>query len=208
MAKLAYGLLMIILAICCTTAWAKQEGKMQGGAYSPCDMCRFLVGYVEDLVGQKQSVADIVTACSAMCGLAPREMAAACRGFVSAYVPFLVQYLIDTENPAAACSSVGVCPVDDVVASGDAAVLYVPRSAATDECTLCETVTGFVQSYLYANHTEQEIQEGLDALCSLLPDSQQCTTMVDQYLAAIYMFLRSYANPHLVCAEIKLCSQK
>ena len=138
-------------------------------------------------------------------------------------------------HPAAACSSVGVCPVDDVVASGDAAVLYATRSAATDECTLCETVTGFVQGYLYANHTEQEIQEGLDALCSLLPDSQQCTTMVDQYLAAIYMFLRSvernetpqskprhddhsylfcvvvprsYANPHLVCAELKLCSQK
>jgi hypothetical protein len=99
MAKLAYGLLMIILAICCTTAWAKEEGKMQGGAYSPCDMCRFLVGYVEDLVGQKQSVADIVAVCSATCGLAPREMVGACRGFVSAYVPFLVQYLIDTENP-------------------------------------------------------------------------------------------------------------
>jgi hypothetical protein len=99
MAKLAYGLLMIILAICCTTAWAKEEGKTQGGAYSPCDMCRFLVGYVEDLVGQKQSVADIVAVCSATCGLAPREMVGACRGFVSAYVPFLVQYLIDTDNP-------------------------------------------------------------------------------------------------------------
>ncbi len=84
-----------------------------------------------------------------------------------------------------------MCPVDDAVASGDVAVLYATRSAATDECTLCETVTGFVQGYLYANHTEQEIQEGLDALCSLLPDSQQCTAMVDQYLAAIYMFLRS-----------------
>jgi hypothetical protein len=110
MAKLAYGLLMIILAICCTTAWAKQEGKMQGGAYSPCDMCRFLVGYVEDLVGQKQSVADIVTVCSAMCGLAPREMAAACRGFVSAYVPFLVQYLIDTENPGTAAHHLSILP--------------------------------------------------------------------------------------------------
>jgi hypothetical protein len=97
--------------------------------------------------------------------------------------------------------------VDDVVASGDAAVLYVPRSAATDECTLCETVTGFVQGYLYANHTEQEIQEGLDVLCSLLPDSQQCTTMVDQYLAAIYMFLRfvTKRHPQLLPSSLTCC---
>jgi hypothetical protein len=88
-----------------------------------------------------------------------------------------------------------VCPADNVIASSssasDAAVLYADkRSAATDECTLCETVTGFVQGYLYANRTQQEVQEGLDALCSLLPDSAQCDAMVNQYLAGIYMFLR------------------
>jgi hypothetical protein len=90
--------------------------------------------------------------------------------------------------------SFGVCPVDDAIASDGAAVLYAAptkRSVATDERTLCETVTGFVQSYLYANRTGQELQRGLDALCSLLPDCAQCTTMVDQYLAAIYVFLGS-----------------
>lgn len=124
---------------------------------------------------------------------------------------------------AAVCSAAGVCPAEE-------ALVAIPEKAMTDECTLCETITGFVQTYLYANKTQQEIQDALDVLCSLLPDAGQCTTMVDNYLAAIYMFLRylltymllrptmilisaglhhcrSFANPHLVCAEIRLCPQ-
>jgi hypothetical protein len=77
-----------------------------------------------------------------------------------------------------------VCPADT------APVLYAERSLATEECTLCETLTGFVQTYLYANKTQAEIQDAVNVLCSLLPDAAQCTAMADQYLAAIYMFLR------------------
>lgn len=73
--------------------------RTKGETATPCGLCRFFVGYVEDLVGQNKTVAEITTALSALCSLAPGEMRGACQGFVSYYVPFMVAYLIDTNNP-------------------------------------------------------------------------------------------------------------
>jgi hypothetical protein len=95
MAKLVYGLVLLVL--CC--ALVVEGAPTKGADYSPCDICQFFVGYVEDYVGQNKSVAFIVNVCNSVCALAPGEMNIACKGFVSAYVPFIIQYLIDTDNP-------------------------------------------------------------------------------------------------------------
>lgn len=98
-------LLLLVVVACLAVDTARpvprpQHPQKMRGVESPCGLCQFFIGFVEDFVGQNRSVADITAVCRTLCYLSPdADMKGVCQGFVDYYVPFMVYYLIDTNNP-------------------------------------------------------------------------------------------------------------
>jgi len=74
-----------------------------------CQVCQLVVTYVEQLVSQNNTIAEIEQQVDAMCALLPSPINGACTSIVNQYLPQLVQWIISKEDPSTFCSSVGLC---------------------------------------------------------------------------------------------------
>jgi len=77
----------------------------QGG----CSICELVVTYVEQFVQQNKTEAQIIAEVDQLCSLLPSPINGACDQFAAAYVPQLIQWIINKENPQQFCSQVGLC---------------------------------------------------------------------------------------------------
>jgi len=73
-----------------------------------CQVCQLVVTYVEQLVGNNNTVQEIVAKVEELCAqLGPLK--APCDQMDQQYVPQLVKWILNKENPQAFCSQVGLC---------------------------------------------------------------------------------------------------
>ena len=75
-------------------------------------------------------------------------------------------------------------------------------------CTACEEVIGYVEDWIDANKTIEEIEVLLDELCADLGGGI-FTTVCEQIVAygvdEIYQYLEDNWTPEEVCVELSLC---
>jgi len=83
----------------------KHRSIQQGG----CSVCELVVTYVEQFVAQNKTISEIITEVDNLCSLLPSPFNSACDSFASAYVPQLVQWIINNENPQEFCTEIGIC---------------------------------------------------------------------------------------------------
>jgi len=74
-----------------------------------CQVCELVITYVEQLVAQNNSIAAIEAEVDQMCTLLPAPLNSACVSVVNQYLPQMVQWILNKENPATFCSTVGLC---------------------------------------------------------------------------------------------------
>jgi len=89
----------------CTSTKVVKRTVQQGGT---CSICELVVQYVEAYVAQNQTEQQIIQQLEQICSLLG-PLASTCDAFVSQYVPQLIQYLENGENPQVFCTQIGVC---------------------------------------------------------------------------------------------------
>jgi saposin len=80
--------------------------ETQGGV---CQVCELVMTYVEQLVAQNNTIAAIEAELDQMCAVLPSPLNSACTSIVNQYLPQMVQWIVNKENPATFCSTVGLC---------------------------------------------------------------------------------------------------
>ncbi len=86
-------------------------------AFDPyCQTCEFFVQYIEGYISQNHTVDQIVLLLSQVCQYAPPTLHNQCVKFVENEVPKLIFWIIATETPEVACSQLGFCNINRILA--------------------------------------------------------------------------------------------
>jgi saposin len=163
----------------------------QGG----CSVCELVVQYVESYLASNQTEAQIIQQLDQVCALLG-PLGSTCQAFVNQYVPQLIQWIENGENPQQFCTQIGVCSARPVKA----------KSSST--CSLCELVVSYAEQYIASAPTEAEIAAKLGVVCAQLPSefyTQECNRLVAAYLPQVVQWLETNQNPQVVCSELTLC---
>jgi len=83
----------------------QKRSEEQGG----CPICEMVVTYVEQLVAQNNTIAEIIAKVEEVCNLLPAPGSSFCDTLAQQYVPQLVQWILNKENPQTFCTSIGFC---------------------------------------------------------------------------------------------------
>ncbi|GFR60011.1 proactivator polypeptide, partial [Elysia marginata] len=160
-----------------------------------CIMCEFIMTKLDSILGENATKQEIEQALDQVCNFLPASIKSECDAFVSQYTPKLLQLLLQYK-PSQVCTYLGVCPSELSASAGPT-------------CVLCEFVMTQLEKILAANATEQQIEQALDQVCNLLPDSvkQQCDDFVKQYTPTLIKLLLQ-VTPDKACTFLKLCTTK
>jgi len=88
-----------------TTKRTELEAQQSGG----CQICQVIVTYVEQLVAQNKTVAEIVKKVEELCSFTPPPLNEVCDTIAAKYVPSLVAWILRKENPQAFCAQIKLC---------------------------------------------------------------------------------------------------
>jgi saposin len=165
-----------------------------GGA---CSICESIVGFVEAYVEQNQTVTQIEQQLDNICQFTG-PYAQLCDNLVSQYVPQLIAYVEQDYTPEEACTDIGLC---------SAASLVVAAPHAGGFCSICESIVGFVESYVAQNQTEMQIEQQLDQICNFAgPYAQACDNLVENYVPQLIAYVEQDYTPEEACTDIGVCS--
>jgi len=171
---------------------------------SICAVCELVVQVVESYVTNNANEQQIQAKLDQVCGDLPSPYNGECTLIVNTYLPQIIQYIQDDENPAQLCAQLNLCTSNTAVA------LPVKREVEQSICAVCELVVQVVESYVANNATEQQIQAKLDQVCGYLPApyNGECTLIVNTYLPQIIQYIQNDENPAQLCAQLNLCTSK
>jgi len=98
-----------LLTLCPTTAEVKKSQEVfQLTDTEECTLCKFFVLTAENYLNNNATETEIETALDSICDLVP-GVTTECKALVATYLPPLIQYLEQKENPDTFCSQVGLC---------------------------------------------------------------------------------------------------
>jgi hypothetical protein len=119
-----------------------------------------------------------------------------CIGLVKDYVPKLINALNDGKTEEEACSYIGMCSAQKVVAKP-----VVEKQTKGLECSFCKALISFIESMLQNN--EGDIKQKVDQYCQDLPVLQStCEQLVDKYLDEIVQYLKDGQDQQYICNKI------
>jgi len=165
--------------------------EMQQGG---CSVCELVVQYVEAYLANNQTEQQIEQELDQLCALLG-PLSQTCTQFVGTYLPQLIQWIENGENPQQFCTQVGLC------------AFHQKRAVQQAGCSVCELIVTYVESYIANNQTEQQIIANLDQLCAMLgPLASQCEAIVQQYVPQMIQWIINGENPQTFCTQVGLCS--
>jgi len=85
-----------------------------------CTYCVWAVSYVQTLLAQNDTQAQIVSALNNQCSIfVIPDIVAQCRNFVNAYVPQIIQLLLKQVEPSTVCTKLNLCSSEEIVAASN-----------------------------------------------------------------------------------------
>lgn len=164
-----------------------------------CSLCTLIVSEVEKIVGENKTEANIEKALDQVCDILPSALSGPCETLVNRYTPALIA-LIAQDFPAdVVCSKIGLCKDSEE-----------PHPVGGFECAACEYIANVVEQFMGNNHTESEIVEFVDKLCSFLPSALkgECDVIIETYGPVIIDYIINKEDPQTLCTQIGLCKRE
>ncbi|XP_055948969.1 uncharacterized protein LOC129981935 isoform X2 [Argiope bruennichi] len=164
-----------------------------------CDLCKQVIGKVEDMIKDQKTEDEIKAALDKVCSYLPSSLSAKCEQFVNQYTDLIVTLLMEELDPQLVCARLGLCPTQIKEEK--------PKELKDLECDLCKDVVAKVEEIMKNNKTEDEIKNALDKVCSYLPSSlaTKCEQFVNQYTELLIDLISQNLSPDLVCAAVEIC---
>jgi len=179
---------------------ASKPQKVAGVSDSTCTGCEQVIGLMENWLANSNTESQIETYLETFCALVP-GFEQTCDAIAQAGVPDVVNWIIQNENATVVCQQLGLCSSEKQ--------LPLPKVAAPKDsnCDICVEVIGLIETYVESNATVSEIEQYLEALCSLIPGfSAVCDQIVQTGLSTIVSWIEQNENPKQICTQIGLCT--
>ncbi|XP_078499374.1 prosaposin [Lissotriton helveticus] len=205
-----------------------QEKSQKGDG----DVCKDCVQLISDVViaikSNSSFVSNYLEFLKKQCDDFGGPMAEECKNWISQYSDVAIQMLIQMK-PSAVCCMAGLCqetksvPLLSLVPAKVVPAKVIPAlklvkaikkenhpEQTSVQCEICQIVVGKIVDMLENNKTEENIEQALDKVCSLLPQkySDQCKDLVDTYTPALIALLMEEANPKSICCSLGLCNNR
>jgi len=160
-----------------------------------CGDCEEVIGYIENWLNSTENSEEVVVAVEVVCTFMP-EWETTCDYIVAYGVDDLIDFIETEEQPDVVCQQIGACNVTKPAISLKQA-----------ECSGCEVVVGYIETWVESNYTVTQIETYLDAICPYIPDfSEQCTEIISQQVPLIVQELEGDESAQAVCTQIGICS--
>merc|ERR1712212_1199959 len=136
-----------------------------------------------------------------VCSLLPSTIRQECTALVNEYGPAILNILTQELNPSLVCTTLGLCQAKEVSKSVKKIDLENRYT-----CLFCEFVMKELQSILGEKSTEEEIENALGKVCSLLPSSfsSECEQFVNTFTPTLVQLLQEI-SPSVVCNDLGMC---
>ena len=165
-----------------------------------CDLCKEVVGKVEDMIKDKKTEEEIKSALETVCSYLPSSLSAKCKTFVDTYTETLITLLMEEMDPDMVCAALNVCPAN---------VQYPAwqLKAQNLECQGCQYALHFVQDQLTSPETQGEVKNLLKKVCDILPATyaKNCEAFVNEYGSSLLVLLAQEIDPSVLCYELQMC---
>jgi len=167
-----------------------------------CGDCEEVIGYIENWLNNTENSYEVVVAVEVVCTFMP-EWETTCDYIVEYGVDDLIDFIETEEQPDAVCLEIGACNNTAVVAKPVIKTSTVHQS----ECSGCEVIIGYIETWVESNFTVTEIETYLDAICPYFAGySEQCTQIIAQEVPSIVAALENEENAQAICTELGLCT--
>ncbi|KAJ8022464.1 Prosaposin [Holothuria leucospilota] len=184
------------LRLCGQTTTVEVEVKEPQASSITCELCDYVMKYLESVLSDNATEAEIEAALEKVCSLVPSTYRAACDAFVQEYTPEIVKLILSEVSPSEVCSALGLCSSikDDPSIS----------------CEVCIIAIRTAELYITKNSTEQEIDKILENLCKQFPGTlqEQCVSFVQAFGNAIPELIVTFVNPEKVCTLLDVCPKE
>jgi saposin len=163
-----------------------------------CDLCKQVIGQIEDLIKDNNTEAGIQAALDKVCSLLPSSISAKCVNFVNKYTQTIVTLLMEELDPDMVCAALNVCP---------GSVQKVKIEVKDAECEVCKKVAETLVSLVKDEKTEAAIKGALETVCRYLPGSMsaKCKDFVDEYTDLLIQMIIEEIPPEQICAALNMC---
>ncbi|KAK7506235.1 hypothetical protein BaRGS_00002347 [Batillaria attramentaria] len=142
-----------------------------------CQICQLVVGTVDSIIGENRTEAAIQQALDDICNILPSGIRPQCLSFVNEYASVVIELLLQELDPDEVCVNIGLC----------------------DNSTELDYMLG-------DNRSEPAIENALDKVCTLFPDtiSTECENFVNTYAPAVINLLIQELDPKSPAVESAL----
>ncbi|XP_048256787.1 prosaposin-like [Haliotis rufescens] len=179
--------------------------SVQGSDDKVCTDCINFFTDVAKMVSSANTTAEIEQLLDQMVCSSLGSLEDLCKQVLHSYVPQVLQYLANQDNPNQICGLLGMC-TQEVLERAHAA--QKPVSSAF-ECDLCKQVVTKLRAMDRDQTTQTELKQFVeDNICPYLGTAQkQCVQDVETYAAILFQLLANELDPTVVCEYLKLCTQ-
>lgn len=138
------------------------------------------------------------------------DMKYLCTSTMDAYSDVILSIIDQDINSNQICQMFEVCGVskkEELVKPKTEAISIVKNH---NNCVICQFVMKLLDQYIYKDATEEEIQAGLEKVCSVAFPAvykQECRELVDTYTKTIIFLIFKKIQPEYICETIGVCQQ-
>ncbi|XP_077973904.1 uncharacterized protein LOC120347581 isoform X1 [Styela clava] len=169
-----------------------------------CDVCKFLVVEIEQLLTKNQTEEEVVGAMLEICAILPDAQKEECTNLIKNYGATLYKLLL-TILGKDVCPMIGVCNKSMEFMSDKKMRLNEEKLS---ECTICEVVMNGLKRILNEKPTEQEILNAVNKVCDIVPEKYRsvCHQYINDYAPGVINIIIDDFSPDQVCAKLHACS--
>jgi len=200
---------MEIIDICTKIGLCKNSAKhivrVPAGAKNGlvCDTCKQLVSYVETLLDDGKTQAEIIALAQKLCDTIPAPYGAICDSLVASFIPQIIAWLEKEIEVLDVCRKLGLCTE---------AVKKIRIPAKADNgfvCDTCKQLVAYVETLLEEQKTQEEIIALAQKLCDKIPAPYGaiCDSLVASYIPQIINWLEQELEVIDVCRKLGLCTE-
>ncbi|XP_008187613.1 uncharacterized protein LOC100169068 isoform X1 [Acyrthosiphon pisum] len=169
-----------------------------------CFLCQSILNYVQQVVTDPKSEAEIRTALEKSCLVVPSSFEQQCKQFVDQYGDAFISLIAQEVDPSIICPELKLCPVTDLSLTSN------KDSESSNNCQMCVIFMSALESEISSNDTEEVIKKKLEKLCTKLPSKWkgECTEFVSTQLQSILDMLVAQVRPEEICVLLDICKPK
>jgi len=155
-----------------------------------CTACETVITLVDNWLDEGKTHEEIKKLVTQVCSYVGPKYADICSALLDGELEQIIK-LIESMEPEQVCEYIKLCPTELNDQTG---------------CAVCKFIVDALEQYVEDPHTEQQIVNLLDRLCTMFPKYESvCDQLVAYGVMELVELIKEKGDPQEVCQIVKLC---